>query len=348
MSSKNVIFSTGMRMKEQKQKQASSFLIALLISLLLHQLFLAVFGEFWPEEKQEVEESRQRIMLVDAPKPPAQGEPIPAPQAPSEVVKALKPPAPKSGRVHEPEKPAPEAVSSNLPVIEPWPEQALPQSAEPSASNPGRDVNIKLNWKAFETAFENEARTDREAYEQASLEKRRGFGFYGRFSSKVEKALKSNKGWVAPGNQEPLGNRNEIFHRYIYEIHEKQIHTRFADGFWDSLSSFSPTHPLNDISLNAWAEFEILANGYVNEVRLVKSSGNTVFDAAAVDSIYRSSPFPAPPKEILSWNNRVYLRWGFYRSTRKCGVFNVEPYIIKAPDAEKEDISIKEYIKNQG
>jgi TonB family protein len=180
---------------------------------------------------------------------------------------------------------------------------------------------------------------------EESLNKRRGTGTYAQMSAKVKKALAANRGWARPGNQEPLGNRRQIFYRYIKMIHEKRIHPIFGHGFWESLPSLGAAHPLNDMSLHTLAEFEILQNGAVNEVRVVKTSGNTVFDAAAVDSVYRGSPFPPPPKQILSWNGRVYLKWGFYRSRRMCGVFNVEPYILKAPGSEKEEIQIDDFIQ---
>ena len=96
------------------------------------------------------------------------------------------------------------------------------------------------------------------------------------------------------------------------------------------------------------AEFEIFESGQISEIRVVRTSGNTVFDAGAVDSIYRSAPFPAPPKSVLSWNRRVYLRWGFYRNNRKCGVFNVEPYILKAPGAKEEPLPVDKFTIDDG
>ena len=88
--------------------------------------------------------------------------------------------------------------------------------------------------------------------------------------------------------------------------------------------------------------------GQISEIRVIKTSGNMVFDAGAVDSIYRSSPFPPPPKAVLSWNRRVYLRWGFYRNNRKCGVFNVEPYILKAPGANEEPLPVDRFTIDDG
>jgi len=85
-------------------------------------------------------------------------------------------------------------------------------------------------------------------------------------------------------------------------------------------------------------EFEILADGKINEVHVLRTSGIAVFDAAAVHSLYGASPFLAPPREILSWNDRAYFRWGFHRNHRKCGTFNAEPYRLLAPGARPEAI----------
>jgi TonB family protein len=95
-------------------------------------------------------------------------------------------------------------------------------------------------------------------------------------------------------------------------------------------------------------EFEVLETGAINDLHVIRSSGNTVFDAAAVDSIYRSGPFPPPPRQILSWNNRVYFRWGFYRNNRKCGVFNAEPYILRAPGSAPEEVPAEEFMVDDG
>ena len=96
---------------------------------------------------------------------------------------------------------------------------------------------------------------------------------------------------------------DKLFHNYIEAIHEASIHPLFADSFLRSLRSLSPSDPLNNWDLNMVAEFEIFENGTISEIRVVRTSGNHVFDAGAVDAIYRSSPFPPPPKEVLE----VYL-----------------------------------------
>ncbi|MCP4599978.1 MAG: energy transducer TonB [Proteobacteria bacterium] len=331
----------------KKRKRLSPFLIALLMSALLHQVFLTAIGEFWPVVDMEPEK-HQEVMLVEAPAKLQAPEPPAPKEKPQEKIRPETSPIRRrpQKQTTSTQKVLPSILS---PPAGPPSELAAVPPAEPEAPTvPKEGVKLNLDWKNFESTFAEESKTEREIFAEKSLERRRGSGRFGRLSAKVERALKTNRGWVRPGNQEPLGDRQQIFHRYIDMIHQQDIHPLFGDSFWASLSNFTPGHPLNDWSLRVMAEFEIFANGHISEVRVVRTSGNAVFDAAAVDSVYRSSPFPAPPKEILSWNDRVYLRWGFYRNRRMCGVFNVEPYILKAPNAEKEPVSIDKYIVDDG
>ncbi len=317
----------------------------------MHQVIITIVGEYFPTF-DEAPEKTTEIVLVDAPKPPPPKIlPSPKPKTPEPKRTASPKSRPKVKKKIAPQPPTPSpdipTPDEAIPDVAP-PEQIAgpPPPVGPTAPDPTPPkLKLDLDWHTFEHAFGQQARLEREAYQQNSLDRRRKTGSYGQLSARVQKALRTSQGWVQPGNQEPLGDRKKIFYQYIYMIHEQNIHPLFAEGFWKSLPALDQSHPLNDWSLNAWAEFEILANGDVSEIRVVKPSGNTVFDAAAVDSVYRSSPFPKPPKEILSWNNRVYLRWGFFRNHRVCGVFNVEPYILKAPDAQKEIIDIDEFIK---
>ncbi len=79
-----------------------------------------------------------------------------------------------------------------------------------------------------------------------------------------------------------LGKKAKIFHNYI-EVAHRRIHSLFAHSFLGSLSTLDPSDPLNDFTLMTKMEFEILATGVVNDIHVIKTSGNTVFDAAAVE-----------------------------------------------------------------
>jgi TonB family protein len=241
-------------------------------------------------------------------------------------------------------------------MTEPAPEpesEAVPQPLASVGPEPTPDVkptvpNLDMSWKSFDKLFGAKAAVDREAYAQEALKARRGYQAFGNYSARVMRAIKNNQSFIKPGQQEVLGSRQQIFHNYIEAIHEASIHPLFADSFLASLPSLSADDPLNNWNLNMVAEFEIFESGKISEIRVVRSSGNMVFDAGAVDSIYRSSPFPPPPKSVLSWNRRVYLRWGFYRNHRKCGVFNVEPYILRAPGATEEALPVDKFTVEGG
>lgn len=329
-----------------------TLVIGLLVSLLLHQTLFIVFGAIIKMSAKE-RGATVDVAVIDFPnleEPKAQKKAI-APTPPSKQPVALdrtkrQKQSPKA-RLAEapttsPEAAEEESLPAENPAIAEGSFQGVPKAEQPLPSAPKLD----LKWSDFERAFPEQA-AEREAFEASALQRRGNPLGFGKYSSMVKKALTTNTGWVGAGNQEQLGSRHETFRNYIEVVHE-EIHIYFADSFLASLSVFSPSDPLNNFMLMATTEFEILANGRVNEVRVVKSSGNAVFDAAAVDSILRGSPYRPPPKEILSWNDRLYLRWGFYRNERKCGAFNAEPYILVAPGAEKQSIPFDKFMIKDG
>jgi TonB family protein len=318
-----IISSIVSSMEPNRAKKRQALLVALLLSVLLHQVLLTLVGlllnipEIEPEKPHEV----TLVEEEEPPKPAASPAPAQKKAPPRKIAKA---PRMKQAPIE-----APKTLTGPPPP-------AQPQAAPPSK----QELNLSLDWNGFESIYRKEAEVARKAYAEKSLATRRTAGsFRAQFQDKVRRAITNHRGWVKPGNHETLGAaRQKSFHQYIRVVHET-IHSFFADSFLASLSNFKPDDPLNNFSLKTTMEFEIMESGRLNEVRVVKSSGNMVFDAAAVDAIYRSAPYDPPPKSVLSWNNRVYLRWGFYRNQRKCGVFNVEPYILKAPGASPEPIS---------
>lgn len=317
-----------------------ALLVALLISLLLHYPIVAIIsalveGEpIKPEKRLEVSLLSEEPTPVPQPLPKAEPRPAPpAPQPPAPIARQ-KPITPKTKSKRTPHEPV-EGIPSAPPSPEPLgTSEPLPETSEPHLEK----VEIEMDWAVFEKAFADRAKREREQYQKESMERRRGGLKFGSLSGKVRRALKSNSSWVTAGEQEPLGKRKKVFRNYLHVIHDR-IHALFADSFLGSLTSLDPSDPLNNFDLNAKLEFEILKTGQVNDVHVIKSSGMTVFDAAAVDSIYRSAPYHPPPQVIMSWNERVYLRWGFYRNNRKCGPFNAEPYILRAPGASPEQIT---------
>ncbi len=330
--------------KSRKDKTKQALLIAFLLSLLVHQLFMSSLGSLFsfPEE-QEPEKQYEVSLLPDIPEEK---------QAVEEKEKPIEQPVSKPS-TKSIKKPMPTVSNSNTNLSET--ESVRTENHRQDSSDTTKIPNsvpdsveslppkLDLTWKSFEKVFGDKAAQDRNTYAEDMLEKRRNRGAIANYSDRVMKAVTNHRSFIKPGEQEVLGSRKEIFHNYIHAIHEASVHPKFADTFLASLPSLSVSDPLNNMDLHMVAEFEIFESGHISDIRVVKTSGNIIFDAGAVDSIFRSSPFPAPPKEVLSWNKRVYLRWGFYRNNRKCGVFNVEPYILRAPGSKEEALPVDQF-----
>jgi outer membrane biosynthesis protein TonB len=327
-----------------RRKKRRAVWTAVILSLLVHGALVAVVLDKLLEAAREAKKEERELVFIDEPPPPpppvvavAPPAPEPARPTPSKLTPKAPPAAaqPSLTAQDQPQLGSPDAPISEGPIAtSPNPS---PQTEGPRAVSPDQ-IRTGLTWNVFEKTFEATAAAARQAYEAQSMEKRRGGMRFGSLTGKVKAAMQNNRSWVAQGNPEQLSPAEvRTFRAYLESTHDK-IHSLFADGFLASLTSLDPSDPLNNMDLVTMMEFEILANGTINEVHVLRTSGVAVFDAAAVDSLYRSSPFLAPPKEILSWNNRAYFRWGFYRNQRKCGVFNAEPYRLRAPDAAPEAI----------
>lgn len=152
----------------------------------------------------------------------------------------------------------------------------------------------------------------------------------GRWERKLE-ALRSSLENFTPdirvGNQTALKTRAAPFAVYLARMH-RSIHERWGFGFLEFLDRKSSDHPLNDFDL--WTDIEVALNpdGTVFKTTIAKTSGNLEFDVAALDTILSSGPYEATPEVIRSVDQRVYLRWGFYRNWRQCGTFNAHPFIL--------------------
>jgi hypothetical protein len=329
--------------QRNEKRRRRAIWTAVIVSLLVHGAVITAVVVTLLNTEGKKKDDRELVFLEQ---PPPQVTPPPMVVAPPTPT-----PEPSHARAHPKAaapsaQPAPSATEAPLgnpdaPVSdEPIATSPTPTSTEYSPTGPISPDRIKtgLSWSAFEKTFESTALAARQEYEAKSMEKRRGGMRFGALTGKVKAAMENNRSWVAQAPQEQLSPAQvQTFRAYLESTHDK-IHALFADGFLASLTSLDPADPLNNMELVTMMEFEILADGKINEVHVLRTSGIAVFDAAAVHSLYASSPFLRPPKEILSWNDRAYFRWGFYRNHRKCGVFNAEPYKLLAPGARPEAI----------
>lgn len=146
-----------------------------------------------------------------------------------------------------------------------------------------------------------------------------------RWRSAIENYVPS----VKPGNQTALNTAASPFASYISQIHNR-IHPIFADTFLSSLDELPASNPLNRPEIYTSLEIVIdREEGRIQRMGVTRTSGVTAFDVAALDSVYRSQPFGAPPREIVSPDGNVYLHWEFHRGLEACGTANAHPFMLK-------------------
>lgn len=152
----------------------------------------------------------------------------------------------------------------------------------------------------------------------------------GRWERKLEamrSALENFAPDIRTGNQTALKTRAQPFAVYLARMH-RRIHELWGFGFLEFLDGKSSDYPLNNFEL--WTDVEVAINpdGTIYKTTIAKTSGNLEFDVAALDTVMTAAPYEATPEVIRSVDQRVYLRWGFYRNWRQCGTFNAHPYIL--------------------
>lgn len=136
---------------------------------------------------------------------------------------------------------------------------------------------------------------------------------------------------VRPGNQTALNNAALPFATYLNAMHNR-IHPLFADGFLGALESLPCTHPMNERKLATRVEIVLNNAGQVQKMGIVKTSGLTAFDIAALDSVNRAQPFGPAPPAIVSLDGRVYLHWEFHRDrVSACSIVNSSPFLLNVP-----------------
>ena len=67
------------------------------------------------------------------------------------------------------------------------------------------------------------------------------------------------------------------------------------------------THPLNQVTLAATAQFLVDAQGGTSALEIT-SSGNADFDQAVRDAIADADPLAPPPADLMSDDDHVHLR----------------------------------------
>jgi TonB family protein len=275
---------------------------------------------------------------AQAPGAPAQPQPAPGGEAPaSPEVEA----APNGGWTFNPANPggAPGATASpnagaaspRLPGGKLW---SLPGLGAQSA--PGT-LNMNLNQSQVASIVgQDNLRKLREADGERRKSEHRGSWVasnFDRWRSAIENYVSS----VKPGNQTALNTAAVPFASYLNGMHNR-IHPIFADSFLDSLDALPATHPMNDQHLVTRLEIVLTKEGHLKKMGIVKTSGITAFDIAALDAVDRAQPFGPAPSAIVSGDGNVYLHWEFHRDeVYACSTMGARPYILNNAPKNNEE-----------
>ena len=83
--------------------------------------------------------------------------------------------------------------------------------------------------------------------------------------------------------------------------------------------------------------------GKILRMGVIKRSGNTIFDAVALEAFDRASPYGKAPDAIVSPDGLVYLHWEFHRDPfDACSTRNAHGIMLKnAPKAKSEPVKPK-------
>jgi TonB family protein len=206
-----------------------------------------------------------------------------------------------------------------------WSLPGLGESAAPGA------MNTNLNQGQIATIVgEDNLRHMREADGERRKSEHRGSWTASNFD-RWRSAIENYASSVKPGNQTALNTAASPFATYLNGMHNR-IHPIFAEAFLDSLDRLPPGHPLNDQSLITRLEIVLTKEGRLKKMGIVKNSGVTAFDIAALDAVDRAQPFGPAPSAIVSADGYVYLHWEFHRDeVYACSTMNARPFILDTP-----------------
>jgi hypothetical protein len=193
-------------------------------------------------------------------------------------------------------------------------------------------VNLNLNQTGVVAAVGvDQLRKEREADGERRKSEHRGSWTASNFE-RWRNAIENYVSSVKPGNQTALNAAAVPFASYLNTIHNR-IHPLFADSFLGSLDNLPKTDPLNNPKLITRLEIVVSPkNGHVVKMGIVRTSGITAFDIAALDSVHRAQPFGPAPTAIVSTDGNVYLHWEFHRDeVFACSTMHARPFMLNTP-----------------
>jgi hypothetical protein len=137
---------------------------------------------------------------------------------------------------------------------------------------------------------------------------------------------------MGPANQRALGQAAVPFAMWLNSVHNR-VHPIRSDSYLDSLALLPCDDKRNDPRLYAAVELVVEGRtGRLVHIGISRSSGIDDFDAAAVASFMRATPFTIPEAPTWSTDGNVYVIWEVFRDEAyACSTMNVRPYLLNVP-----------------
>lgn len=117
---------------------------------------------------------------------------------------------------------------------------------------------------------------------------------------------------------------------YLAQI-AAQLQPRWSGFLEDCRLRLPARHPLNTPGLAATFELGIDAKGRIISRKQVATSGNGDFDTAVTDVLADVSPLPPPPRDLVSDDELVHVRWQFARDRRQAGAGTAKVVTVELP-----------------
>jgi TonB family protein len=263
------------------------------------------------EDREAKPGQRAREAMAEAPKPTAEARPTLSMRVPGPE---------RSTERGEPLPEDPDGMFSKA-------DDGRRGTAGPRRSSSPADAP-HLSKQGYASTFGDDAER---AAAVAKQEKSKHKGKFTERNERVFSALENFINEVTPSNQTELNTRAAPFAQFIAHMH-RQIHEKWAFGFLNQMDMSFRDSPMNDLKLVAKLEIVLDGEGNVDKIAMVRTSGSTGFDGAAISAVYAAAPFPTPPAAILSGNGKVYIHWKFHRNGDACGTPGVNYFILDNGD----------------
>lgn len=121
-----------------------------------------------------------------------------------------------------------------------------------------------------------------------------------------------------PLGEPPAGDPSALGAGYLASL-QSRFSPAWSAFLEDCRLRLPRDHVLNDPALEALVSISLDRAGRVIDVAVAKRSGVAAFDEAAVEVVQEAVPLPAPPRELVSDDDRVHLDWLFARDRRQAG-----------------------------